>query len=285
LIVRAYWLSTVIWVLVGVLFVGVLIPTPIYIRVYKEAAEYAQQHYDSYYNIKWTVLGVVCDAIFSTAFWTATATIAIACFTWRLKLSTDRLWNAARDQLITTQRAWVRIDKIGFDGGLAINMNGAVVFISCKITNVGNSPAINVRHHIWLFVLKSSGPTPWQEQQRRCDEIRNQPFDQTFVPGFTLFPGETFPRNIGDNWSLQTNASREDIEKGAAMSVDKKHIVLFVIGCIDYTFPTDATTHHQTGFIFEVLKDFAFVSLEDGEIPGASSNLMEHGIGAGRHAD
>jgi hypothetical protein len=174
--------------------------------------------------------------------------------------------DVAKQTLVAAQRAWVRTDQIGFGGGgLAIDMNGASVSVSFKITNTGNSPAINVSPHAWLFVLKSGGPFPLQEQQRRCGEIRSQPF----ATGFTLFPGESFPSNIGiGNWSLGTNASREDIEEGATASADKKQILLYVFGCIDYTFPTDATTHHQTGFILEVRKDLAFpISLEDGTIP------------------
>jgi hypothetical protein len=196
--------------------------------------------------------------------------------------------DVARQTLIASQRAWVRIDQIGFGGGgLAIDMNGARVSVSFKITNIGNSPAINISPQAWLAVLESGGPFPWQEQQRRCGEIRNQPFAQTFANGFTLFPGESFPSDIGiGDWSLETHASREDIEKGAAASADKKQIWLYVVGCIDYTYPTDANTHHQTGFILEVHKDRAFpVSLEDGIIPMARLSLMETGIGDGRYAD
>lgn len=192
--------------------------------------------------------------------------------------------DVANKALIASQRAWVRADKIGFGGGgLAIDKNGASVSVSFKITNTGNSPALNVTPHAWLVVLKSGGLFPWQEQQRRCDEIRNQPFGT----GFTLFPNESFPNNIGvGEWSFGTNASRDDIEKGALTSVDKKQLLLYVVGCIDYTFPTDATTHHQTGFILEVRRDRLLpVTFEDGIIPIDRLSLMESAMNAGRHAD
>ena len=190
----------------------------------------------------------------------------------------------ANRTLIASQRAWIRIDQIGFGGGgLAIDNNGASVSISFTITNTGNTPAINVTPHAWLVVLKSGGPFPWQVQQNRCREIRSQ----AFSPGFTLFPGESFPRNIGiGSWSLGTNASRDEVEAGAAASADKKHMLLYVVGCIDYTFPTDAATHHQTGFILEVRKDRAFpITLEDGVLPISRLSLTETGIGDGRYAD
>jgi hypothetical protein len=193
--------------------------------------------------------------------------------------------DVAKQTLISAQRAWIRIDQIGLGGGgLAIDKNGASVSISFKITNIGNSPALNVSPYAWLVVIKSGGPFPLQEQQRRCEEIRNQPMSS----GVTLFPNESFPSNIGvSGWSLGTNASREDIEKGAEVSADKKQIMLSVVGCIDYTFPTDPTKHHQTGFVLGVMRDVMFptVVLEDGIIPIDRLSLMDSWLGHGRFAD
>jgi hypothetical protein len=192
--------------------------------------------------------------------------------------------NVAEKTLISSQRAWIRIDEIGLGGGaLAFDENGASVSISFKITNVGNSPAINVTPHAGLIVMKNGGPFHWQEQQRMCDEIRKHPFGL----GFTLFPGETFPSNIGFGaWSLGVNISAEEIKKGLAVSADGKHVVLYVFGCIDYTFPTDPTTHHQTGFIRELRKEGSFlVSPDDGIIPIDKLTLMDTGVGIGQYAD
>ena len=202
-----------------------------------------------------------------------------------LAVAAEKAADVAKQTLIAAQRAWIRTDLIGFGGGgLAIDVNGASVSVSFKITNTGNSPAINVTPQAWLVVVKNGGPSPSQEQQRRCGEIRDQPFA---TAGFTLFPGESFPSNIGiSNWSLGTNASREDIEKGALTSGDKKHVPLYVVGCIDYTFPTDAATHHQTGFIRQMGQDGpSLVSLEDGIIPIARLSLIETDTGTGRYAD
>ena len=89
-----------------------------------------------------------------------------------------------------------------------------------------------------------------------------------------------------DEWSLGTNVSRKDIEKGATVSADKAHMLLYVVGCIDYTFPTDAAAHHQTGFILEVREDRVFsITLKDGIIPVSRLSLIDTGIGTGKYAD
>jgi hypothetical protein len=149
--------------------------------------------------------------------------------------------------LIAGQRAWIQIDEIGLGGGaLAFDKNGASVSVSFKITDVGNSPAISITPHAWLVVLKNGGPFALQEQQRMCSEIRKGPFGL----GFTLFPDQTFPTNIGlGGWSLGTNISLDEIKKGLETSADGEEVALQVFGCVDYTFVTDPKTHHQTGFI------------------------------------
>jgi hypothetical protein len=192
--------------------------------------------------------------------------------------------NVAENTLIASQRAWIRIDEIGLGGGgLAFDENGASVSISFKITNVGNSPAVNVTPHAWLIVLKQGGPFAIQEQQRLCAEIRESPFGL----GFTLFPGENFPTNMGYGaWSLGVNVSKDEIKKGRAVSADGKHVELHVFGCIDYTFPTDATTHHQTGFIREIRKRGPFLlSPDNGIIRINDLILTDTGIGLGQYAD
>ena len=76
---------------------------------------------------------------------------------------------------------------------MAIDQNGASVAISFEITNVGNSPAINISPNAWLMVVKGGGPFPLQEQQRRCIEVRSRPFGF----GISLFPNQSFPKDLG----------------------------------------------------------------------------------------
>lgn len=186
----------------------------------------------------------------------------------------------AEKTLIAGQRAWIRIDEIGLGGeGLAFDQNGASVAVSFKITNVGNSPAINITAHAWLIALKHGGPFALQEQQRLCSEVRKAPFGI----GFTLFPGETFPTNMGlGSWSLGTNTSPDEIKKGLEPSADGKHIALQVFGCVDYTFATDPTIHHQTGFIRDLRKrGTVLLNPADGIIPIDQLVLTDAGVGMG----
>lgn len=196
----------------------------------------------------------------------------------------QRAAEVAEKTLVAGQRAWIRIDEIGLGGGgLAFDQNGASVAISFKITNVGNSPAINITAHAWLIALKNGGPFALQEQERMCKEVRNKPFGI----GFTLFPNETFPANMGlGRWSLGTNINSDEVTKGLAISAGGKHVSLQVYGCLDYTFATDPTVHHQTGFIRDLrMKGMTGIGPADGIIPIDQIVLMDLGIGIGQYAD
>ncbi len=199
---RAYWLAIVVWVLVGVLFVGVLIPTTVYITVYHEATEHARQHYDSHDDIEWAVFGKIVDALFSAAFWTAVATIAIAWFTWTLKRSTDRLWNAAKDQIaiaeaannlnreisVTSRRAWVSIEDVKLMHPTKFMEDSIVFRVQAVTKNLGQTPATSV----WLnfesyFVENNSENFPDAERRFKA-QLREQPL----WLGELLFPGKTY---------------------------------------------------------------------------------------------
>jgi hypothetical protein len=191
--------------------------------------------------------------------------------------------DVARQALIATQRAWVR-PKASVTGPLIFDQNGASTSIGFEITNIGSSPALAVTPHAWLMALTSAGPYPFQEMQRKCNAIR----EVGFGLGYTLFPGENFPSDKGFGaWSLGINISREDIERALPASADGKYVSLYVIGCIDYTFPTDPNVHHQTGFIYGLTKRGSTpISPDDGQIPAANLMLIDNSeMGASRHAD
>jgi hypothetical protein len=190
--------------------------------------------------------------------------------------------DVAKSTLISSQRAWIRA-KAGVTSPLIFDQNGASTSIWFEITNVGNSPALNVTPNAWLLALTSGGPYPWQEQQRKCGEIRKA----GSAMGFTLFPGENFPSEKGfGRWSLGINIRQEDIQKALPASVGGKYVSLYVYGCIDYTFPTDPNNHHQTGFVYELQKKGPDpISPDDGKIEAANLTLMDTGVGMGQQAD
>jgi hypothetical protein len=189
----------------------------------------------------------------------------------------------AKNTLIATQRAWIRIDQIALSGGLFFNEMGASAAVSFTITNIGNSPAIKISPHARLVVMKISGPFPPEEQRELCDAIRQNESGS----GFTLFPNESFPRNIGiAAWSLGINVSREEIETARVASADRKHISMHIVGCIDYTFPADENFHHQTGFILELrMSEGYWINPDEESIPVDRLSLIDFPMGIGRHAD
>ena len=189
--------------------------------------------------------------------------------------------DAAKNALIATQRAWIR-PKLSITSPLTFDQNGASTAVGVEVVNVGNTPALSVTPHIWMMALTSAGPYPWQEQQRRCSEIRRG----GFALGFTLFPGEKFPteRGIG-SYSLGVNTTRDEIERALPASRDGKFVSLYVYGCIDYRFPTDQAIHHQTGFVLQLGKRGGPISPDDGTVPLGELMLTDSGLGIGEYAD
>jgi hypothetical protein len=184
--------------------------------------------------------------------------------------------------LVAAQRAWIKFTRISVGGPLVFDQNGASTSIAFEIANVGRIPASNVTPHAWLGVLKNGGPFPLDEQRRRCDEIRKSPIGG----GYTIFPGERFPEKIGvGQYSIGVNLSPDEIAQGLLASADRKHIALFVVGCIDYTFATDSARHHQTGFIFDLRRNIPELISPEGRIDANGLSLFEFGIGPGIQAD
>jgi len=185
--------------------------------------------------------------------------------------------------LKASQRAWIRAEVSIGAQPLHFDENNASTAVSFKIHNIGNTPAIKITIHAWLIVLKEGGPFPWQAQLQKCDELR-----QTQIAGgFALFPDEVFPSAMGlGAYSVGISASQDDITKGMLVSGDKKSISLSVVGCIDYTFPTDPNTHHQTRFIYDLMRSTpAPIRPEEGNIPAASLRLSDSSTIIGREAD
>jgi hypothetical protein len=149
LIVRA--LAITLWVFSGILFIFILIPTPILISIYKEATEYAQQNCEVRNSHLWINLYGV---IFNAALWTALATLAIACFTYRLKQatdglkrSTDNLWEAGEKQRRLSEdtakhqlRAYIFIAKAEISDVMNTKMYEAHIVIK----NFGQTPGYKV---------------------------------------------------------------------------------------------------------------------------------------------
>lgn len=186
----------------------------------------------------------------------------------------------AEKGLIAAQRAWIKIERITVSQPLVFTEAGVSTAISIRITNIGNAPALKVSPHAWLYVLKRGGG-PNEDQRQRCQEVKSLPF--TGIT--TLFPNETFPDNTGFGaWSFGIGATRADIELGIMDS--RGTVSLYVGGCIDYSFPIDPTTHHQTRFLFDLRKNHPDpIHPQDGTIPANGLSLLDTIFGDGRSAD
>lgn len=138
---RTYWLSFVLWVLVGVLFIGALIPTHYYTTAYKSPEEYARQHYDLHDDFAWAMI----DPLFSASFWTAAATIVIAIFTIVLACVTRKQGrltqqsiDLARDEFMASHRPKLIVRHFQLDDPV----RDQVITIRFAIVNIGDTEAI-----------------------------------------------------------------------------------------------------------------------------------------------
>jgi hypothetical protein len=188
----------------------------------------------------------------------------------------------ARQSLIAGQRAWIRIDEIAGRGLFTVEGDSACAAFSFKISNVGAAPATRIALHVRLAAAKDAAAA-LALRQAMCDEIRRAPLSD----GFALFPGESYPGGAGHpGWTQAVSIGRTEIETCRAASPDAEGAPLFLIGCVDYTFPADEGAHRQTAFLLE-LRRHNGVPFDPDETPFPMSQvaLMEEPAGAGRLAD
>jgi hypothetical protein len=107
--------------------------------------------------------------------------------------------------------------------------------------------------------------------------------DAHFGLGFTIFPGQSFPKSEGYGaYSVGVNATAATVSKGRELSQGGKYVLMYVLGCIDYTFATDAANHHQTPFIVQVSRANGLpISPDD----GTQFMVMNFSMGTSRSAD
>lgn len=224
-------------------------------------------------------------------------TLALACHTLRLFRKTARLArdmrqasdaaldaaaeanNVSRATVIASSRAWIHTPEItvGFQGLAFFPEDrpsiGVSASIGIVITNVGNAPATFLNIHAWLTVLREKGRGIALQQSQRADEIRSG----AFLPGRTLFPGEVYPDNVHANAEIPISVGVDEIRAAMAESEDGEQVTLYVIGCIDYTFPAHPLVHHQTGFIRQLgAKDACAIRPKEGTHMGSDLLVIRH---------
>jgi len=158
----------------------------------------------------------------------------------QLRAATDQL-NLARKQFEAMDRPWVSIKAVAY-GPLEFGKDYASLPIQLTATNVGQSAATYVTVNAEVFVGKHEAGAAKEAVERRdklCRTVDSRLFAKT------LFPGDPYILNMG--FSLPNEA----IEKGRMLQTDMV-FAIFLVGCVDYTLGGQAT-HHQTGFVYEVL--------------------------------
>jgi hypothetical protein len=106
------------------------------------------------------------------------------------------------------------------------------------------------------------------------------------APGFTftLFPDQTYPKNRNLTVHPSVELTKQEVH-AATGGNPAAYMSLYLAACIDYSFPSDMGSRHQTSFILEVEKAGGPISPADGVISQASLTLRDTGVGGMDHAD
>jgi hypothetical protein len=182
---------------------------------------------------------------FYSALITALATGAIGYFTFTLKRSTDRLWEAGERQLTATQRPWVKVDSITPVSDLVFVHGEGRVDLRVIVSNKGNSPGLRVRVNTKL--VASNQISLLQEQAEFSAAHRVSPGPNELRPELTSWPEETITFGV-TAWLNSIDMARfRPLADNAPFPIT----LLAIVGCITYEF-SFADGFHQTGLIYDL---------------------------------
>jgi len=214
----------------------------------------------------------------------------------KLAAAAQEAADVAQKTLIAGQRAWIKISEVKLTEPLSFTSSGwgARTAVSLLLTNIGNAPALLVKQHAWLSIVKTGPSTriePLDEQMQRCEGIKGEPFRELNAP--ILFPEESLPGVNSNALSIVIGVPRDEID-AALEGKPSASIPFAIMGCVDYSFPTDPGSHHQTRFLFSLLKKQP-VTISDGFVKGnpirpedgmiKAEDLMFLNLGFGHSAD
>lgn len=180
---------------------------------------------------------------------TALATIAIATFTYYLKKSTDRLWDAGERQLRHLEntsrrqlRAYVHVQRVDIPGSRLPTTMGAI------------GPIPGQYHTFRLVVtLENSGQTPTRHtliaMNYRCSVDKLPPDFQFPDPG----PDKIEFAIIGPRAIFMTPVIDIPATEVAMAVAGMRH--LYGWGWVDYNDVFEGSKRHRTEFCFEIVPD------------------------------
>jgi hypothetical protein len=172
------------------LFVGILVFHPIYVNIC-EAAQAGEQAKCEQHDILYVTFLKMGEAITHAEFWTAAATIAIAVFTYTLKRSTDKLWDAgekqfglARKEFLSTHRPRIRFKHVWLMSAFAYDLP---VMVRVVCVNNGVNDAVIIEYAVNFFVVRTGRllPVPDFEGRKVQSGFRLQSGVSLVFPDFT----------------------------------------------------------------------------------------------------
>jgi hypothetical protein len=145
------------------------------------------------------------------------------------------------------QRPWISVEVFPRDP-IKFEKNGSFqLFYTAKAKNVGQTAAAGVDVDSEIVSLDWSDAAGIRKEQNRfCDNIRNETFRTPDSYGFLLFPGE---EHIFVQMS--TIMAKSMSYKVSNDGSGKKAVNLMIIGCADYQFYV-SKDHHQTRFAYVI---------------------------------
>jgi hypothetical protein len=149
------------------------------------------------------------------------------------------------------QRPWIKVE-VEIASPLDFTVGGwGIMRLRLTLTNVGKSPAFNVRLAHWGFLNFEGHNDPHKEQRERCERFRGEPLDNP-ARGSVLFPGDHLPWDrMGGAFTSGIAFPPDEIRKGLVEENGLGHLNISIFGCADYVFSA-LRQHHQTGFNYSL---------------------------------
>lgn len=157
----------------------------------------------------------------------AVATIGLGVATVGLYLTGEKQVKVTLDALIGDQRAWIITELLIGDSGVEVDNMGPAVDVRLKVSNMGRTPAVAAHTNMRLVCDVADVR---EEVAKLATESRIMDHDS----GLSVPPGGFYFRP----WHPSAVAS-------------KRHIGLFVIGCVSYGILQDREVH-QTAFAYQL---------------------------------
>lgn len=162
----------------------------------------------------------------------------------RTAKSAEEANRLARDSYIAAQRAWVKCEIMP-SGPLEYNADGLTLTVDLRMTNIGNSPALNVVPDIKIQAPAVGFDDHFDERaitQKMSEQLRAYSHAQSPF-GFTIFPNETVVQR------MTVSMPNDEVMRVTKIS-QAIYIVLFSV--TQYRLVIEDGLWHQTTSVHDV---------------------------------